>query len=131
MRIEHVAIWTDNLERLTSFYEKYFQGKRNEKYSNKKKKFESYFLSFDSGCRLEIMSMEGIPASKDDVYQQFAGLIHLAFDLGNKIAVDQKTAELVKDGFELLDGPRITGDGYYESVILDPDHNRVELTCTG
>lgn len=129
MFIEHIAIWTENLEGMTAFYEKYFDGKRNEKYFNPKKNFESYFVKFDSGCRLEIMQMPTIPETRNDAYSQFSGIIHFAFDLKNKESIDLKTKELVEAGYELIDGPRVTGDGYYESVILDPDQNRVELTC--
>ncbi|MCR9252060.1 MAG: VOC family protein [bacterium] len=129
MFIEHIAIWTENLEGMTAFYEKYFDGKRNEKYFNSKKNFESYFVKFDSGCRLEIMQMPTIPETRNDAYSQFSGIIHFAFDLKNKESIDLKTKELVAAGYELIDGPRVTGDGYYESVILDPDKNRVELTC--
>lgn len=128
MKIEHIAIWTRNLERLKVFYEKYFGAKTGEKYVNPKKQFESYFLSFDNGCRLELMQMTSVPDSKNDVYQQFTGLIHFAVSTGSKEKVDALTLQLNTDGFEILDGPRTTGDGYYESVVLDPDGNRVEIT---
>jgi len=128
MKIEHIAIWTNQLELLKEFYIKYFEATSNEKYHNPQKEFSSYFLSFDTGARLELMEMTGIPESKDDLYDQFTGLIHIAFSLGSEAAVDELTNRLVEDGFEKLDGPRYTGDGYYESCILDPDGNRLELT---
>ena len=128
MKIEHIAIWTKQLEVLKEFYIKYFDAKANEKYHNPNKKFSSYFLSFDSGCRLELMEMEGVPESKDDLYEQFTGLIHFAISLGSEQAVDELTARLVADGYERVDGPRHTGDGYYESCVFDPDGNRLELT---
>ena len=128
MILEHIAIWTYQLEVLKTFYEKYFEAKAGEKYVNEKKKFTSYFLKFDGGARLEIMEMEGIPESENNVYKQFTGLIHIAFELKSKSAVDDLTARLKKDGFEIVGLPRITGDGYYESVILDPDGNRLEIT---
>ncbi|WP_260260342.1 VOC family protein [Vibrio intestinalis] len=128
MKIEHVAIWTKRLELLKEFYIKYFDAKPSEKYHNPNKGFSSYFLSFDSGARLELMEMEGVPESKDDRYDQFTGIIHIAFSLGSESAVDEFTKRLVEDDFEKLDGPRYTGDGYYESCILDPDGNRLELT---
>ena len=128
MKIEHIAIWTHDLEKLKSFYERYFNAKAGEKYTNPQKKFESYFLSFDTGCRLELMKMPSVPDSKNDIYQQFIGLIHFAVSTGSKEKVDQLTTELKHDGYEILDGPRTTGDGYYESVVLDPDGNRVEIT---
>ncbi len=129
MRIEHIAIWTNQLEVMKNFYVHYFQGTANQKYINEKKKFASYFISFEDGCRLELMTMESVPDSKDDVHAQFTGYIHMALETSSKDAVNQLTERLVGDGYPCLDGPRTTGDGYYESVILDPDQNRVELTC--
>ncbi|OAJ94957.1 VOC family protein [Vibrio bivalvicida] len=128
MKIEHIAIWTKQLEVLKEFYIKYFNATANEKYHNPSKEFSSYFLSFDSCCRLELMEMVGVPESKDDLYEQFTGLIHFAISLGNEQAVDELTARLVADGYERVDGPRHTGDGYYESCVFDPDGNRLELT---
>lgn len=128
MKIEHVAIWAKDLEKLKEFYIKYFSAVANDKYFNPTKDFSSYFLSFDSGARLEVMQMPTIPVSLDNPYQQFTGFIHLAFSVGSEEKVDSLTQQLVKDGFELLDGPRTTGDGYYESCILDPEGNRIEIT---
>jgi len=106
---------------------RYFGGTANEKYINASKGFESYFVSFASGARLEIMQMEGIPDSKDDVMQQFTGLIHFAIGVESRQAVDELTEQLRIDGYEVIGEPRVTGDGYYESVILDPERNRVEI----
>lgn len=128
MKIEHVAIWTFELERLKSFYEKYFDARAGEKYVNNKKNFQSYFLHFDSGCRLEIMQMPGIPLSSNNTHKQFTGFIHLAISVGDKVKVDSITETVRKDGYEVIGEPRTTGDGYYESVILDPDENRIEIT---
>lgn len=128
MKIEHIAIWVKDLEQMKAFYEKYFGGKSNEKYRNEKKGFESYFISFDSGARLELMQMTQIPDSKNDVYQQFIGLIHFAISVGSKELVDDLTKLLEKDGLEIIGQPRWTGDGYYESVVLDPEQNRIEIT---
>ncbi len=128
MKIEHIAIWTRNLEKLKSFYEVYLNAKAGEKYTNTKKQFESYFLSFEDGCRLELMQMYSVPDSLNDVHKQFTGFIHFAVSTGSKEQVDSLTHRLKGDGFEVLDGPRTTGDGYYESVVLDPDGNRVEIT---
>ncbi|AMO55020.1 glyoxalase [Endozoicomonas montiporae] len=128
MKIEHIAIWSKDIERLKAFYERYFSARSNDKYMNEKKGFSSYFLSFDSGARLEIMAMPTVPGSKDDPYQQFTGLIHLAMSVGSEAEVDRLTAKLSEDGYEVLDGPRRTGDGYYESVVFDPDRNRIEIT---
>ena len=126
MKIEHIAIWTRNIEELKLFYEKYFNAKSAQKYINKNKQFESYFLKFDSGARLELMSMTSIPETKNDVFVQFTGLIHIAISTGAKERVDALTRQLKNDGFQILDAPRITGDGYYESIVLDPDGNRIE-----
>ena len=129
MNIEHVAIWSQDIERLKAFYERYFGARSNGRYTNAKKGFSSYFLSFDSGARLEIMQMDTVPLSKDDPYRQFTGLIHLAMSVGSEATVDRLTAQLAEDGFEVLDGPRTTGDGYYESVVFDPEQNRIEITA--
>lgn len=128
MKIEHIALWTKDLEKLKSFYEKYFNAKAGKNYTNSKNQFESYFLSFESGCRLELMQMPSIPDSVNDVYKQFTGFIHFAVSTGSKEKVDELTHQLKQDGYEILDGPRTTGDGYYESVVLDPDNNRIEIT---
>jgi lactoylglutathione lyase len=128
MRIEHVAIWTHDLERLRAFYEDYFGAAAGAFYANPQTGFSSYFLSFEDGARLEIMHMPGIPASQDDVTRQFTGYIHLAMSVGSAEAVDALTNRLRDDGYRILSAPRTTGDGYYESVVLDPDGNRVEIT---
>ena len=127
--LEHVAIWTRRLEELKDYYVKYFEGIPNEKYVNSKKEFESYFISFSSGARLELMQMSSIPEnSNDTIRDQHLGIIHLAFGVDTPEQVDQKAAQLKKDGHEILSGPRKTGDGYYEFETLDPDNNRLEVT---
>ena len=128
MQIEHLAVWTNNLERLKDFYSKYFNARSNTIYTNQDKQFQSYFLSFDSGPRLELMQMPGIPADKNDVVQQRLGLIHMAFAVGSKEKVDRLTRQIGNAGFKVIGEPRTTGDGYYESVVLDPDQNRIEIT---
>ena len=128
MKIEHVAIWTYELERLKAFYMKHFNAVAGEKYVNSKKGFQSYFLSFDSGSRLEIMEMPGIIPSVNSSTQQSIGLIHLAISVGTQEQVDTLTERLRKEGYNVVGEPRRTGDGYYESVVLDPDGNRIEIT---
>lgn len=128
MRIEHIAIWTHDLERLRHFYETYFEGRANAKYVNPRKQFESYFLAFTDGVRLEMMQMPGISLSTNDIERQFTGYVHIAFSVGSREAVDALTERLRHDSYRILDGPRATGDGYYESVALDPDGNRIEIT---
>lgn len=128
MHIEHIAIWTNQIEILKDFYLKYFMAKSNDKYYNPTKAFNSYFLTFEKGARLELMQMPNINAASDNVYQQFTGLTHFAVSVGSKEMVDSFTEKLRNDGFEVVSEPRTTGDGYYESVILDPDKNRIEIT---
>ena len=128
MRVEHVAIWTHDLERLRHFYETYFAGQAAAKYSNSRKEFESYFLTFADGARLELMQMPTVPLSTNDIEQQFTGYIHTAFSVGSREVVDTLTDRLRRDGYRILEDPRTTGDGYYESVVLDSDGNRIEIT---
>lgn len=130
MTIDHVAIWTTHLEKLKNYYVKYFNGWANEKYTNSEKHFESYFVTFDSGTRLELMQMPGIPENLNDtILKQHQGIIHLAFGLENIDLVNEKLNELEKAGFKILRGPRKTGDGYYEFETLDPDNNRIEVSA--
>jgi lactoylglutathione lyase len=128
VRIEHVAIWTRDIEKLKMFYTNYFGGTAGEKYTNSKNSFESYFIKFDSGARLELMQMPKIPLNLNDTADQYTGLIHIAISLGSIERVDSLTEELMKAGYSVVSEPRFTGDGYYESCILDPDGNRLELT---
>jgi len=128
MKLEHIAIWTDNIELLRNYYVSFFDGQSNEMYINPKTQFQSYFISFKSGARLEIMSMPNIPENTNDTINvQHKGIIHIAFSVATKQEVDAKAALLQANGFELLNGPRVTGDGYYEFVTLDPDKNRLEV----
>lgn len=128
MLIEHVAIWTKNLEDLKTFYKTYFNASAGEKYRNEIKQFESYFLTFDSGARLELMQRPSVPVNKNDPEKQYLGIIHLAFAMNTKEEVDHKAKELKTAGYSILSGPRTTGDGYYEFETLDPDNNRIEVT---
>jgi lactoylglutathione lyase len=129
MTLEHAAFWTDDIERLKEFYVRFFNGVANHKYTNKAKEFESYFLSFSGGARLEIMKMKGVPGNLNDtVHQQHRGIIHLAFGADTVAEVDAKAMELKEGGYKILSGPRKTGDGYYEFETLDPDENRLEVT---
>ena len=131
MKLEHAAIWTDDLETMKDFYVKYLGGKCNHKYCNKVKQYESYFLTFDQGARLELMKKAGIPENRNDtVGSQHHGLIHLAFEAANKQEVDEKAGWFSSEGIKIIDGPRTTGDCYYEFVILDPENNRIEITTS-
>ena len=124
MKIEHVAIWVKELEQMRTFYERYFSVTSNKKYVNPEKGFSSYFLSFHTGARLEIMHRDDMEA------RGYAGLgwAHIAISLGTKEKVDALTEKLRDDGFHIFGEPRITGDGYYESVVEDPEGNLIELT---
>lgn len=127
MKLEHIAIWVNDLERMKNFYEKYFAAKAGNKYHNPKKNFISYFLSFDNGCRLELMHKPEIP-SKIDGLQEYIGITHMAISTGSVADVNRLTETLREDGYQVIGEPRWTGDGYYESVILDPEMNRIEIT---
>jgi lactoylglutathione lyase len=129
MVIDHVAIWTTQLEVMKDYYVRYFNGIVNKKYLNKENEYESYFVSFDSGSRIELMQKPGIPENLNDtVGKQYLGIIHLAFRVDNMDLVDHKLTELAGDGFKILRGPRKTGDGYWEFETLDPDNNRIEVS---
>ncbi len=129
MIIDHIAIWTDRLEELKDFYVKYFEGSASKKYINKEKQFESYFLTFESGARLELMKRPDIPDNLNDtLHRQYKGIIHLAFGVETKEKVDKKAKQFNTEGFKILREPRITGDGYYEFETVDPDGNRIEIT---
>ncbi|WP_088069258.1 VOC family protein [Gottfriedia luciferensis] len=125
MQIEHVAIWVNDLERMKEFYEKYFNCQSNSKYHNRIKKFESYFLTFKTGARLEIMRKVGVDQKNNS---EQLGWAHIAISLGSMDAVNQMTARLKEDGYHIVSNPRVTGDGYFESVIEDPEGNMIELT---
>jgi len=128
LQIEHIAIWTDQLEQLKDFYVKYFQAQVGNHYINPGKQFESYFLSFASGARLELMHQPGRPGTRTYSEVSKFGYTHLSFATGSEHSVDELTNLLRQDGVRVIDEPRHTGDGYYESVVLDPDGNWVELT---
>lgn len=127
MKIDHIAIWTYNLEGLRNFYMHYFDASSNITYYNHSKEFRSYFLSFENGCRLELMEMPNIPKSKNDPLKQFTGIIHFAINVGSKENVNNIIEILRKDGFKIVSEPRRTGDGFYEGIVLDPDGNRIEV----
>ena len=125
MKIAHIAIWTKDLEAMKDFYTRYFDGESNEKYTNPIKQFESYFISFENGTKLELMRKPSI--SKPLNTEEQLGITHLAFNLGSKEAVISLTETLRADGFKVVGEPRTTGDGYFESVVLDIEGNRIEL----
>jgi lactoylglutathione lyase len=129
MRISHLAIWTYNLEGMRNFYIHYFDASSSEAYYNHSRDFKSYLIRFDGDCSIELMQMPGIPKTKNDTRKQYTGLVHFAIQTGSKQKVDNLTEHLRKDGFSVVGEARTTGDGFYESIILDPDGNRVEIVA--
>jgi lactoylglutathione lyase len=127
-RIEHIALWTEDIDRLAGFYAEYFGAGIGPLYVNAAKGYESRFLTFESGARLELMKTSRLRPIRHEPGAQRMGLTHLAIALGEERRVEQLTGVLRQAGFAVLDGPRRTGDGYYESVVVDPDGNRLELT---
>lgn len=127
MKIEHIAIWTQNLELMKDFYIRFFKMTSNEKYFNSEKQFSSYFLSFHTGARIELMHRPDIAGFLNKPEEQF-GMTHFAVSVGSKTEVNRLTDELRTNGYKIFGEPRTTGDGYYESVVADPEGNRIEIT---
>jgi len=126
MLIAHFALYTDNLDTMRDFYVKYFGAESNALYENESTGFQSYFLSFDDGGpMLEIMRR---PHIQDRGVSDNTGYAHLAVSTGSTSGVDTLTAQLERDGYDVVRQPRFTGDGFYESVVLDPDGNEIEIT---
>ncbi|MEA4937900.1 hypothetical protein SDC9_135175 [bioreactor metagenome] len=125
MEIHHIAIWTKDLEAMKDFYTHYLLGISNQKYINPLKKFESYFISFDGGAKIELMHSASLTGQVVD--EERWGITHIAFVLESKEAVIKLTEKLRSDGIRIVGEPRTTGDGYFESVILDIEGNRIEL----
>ena len=126
MRIEHIAMYVNDLDAARDFFIRYFNAKSNEGYHNKTTDFRSFFLSFDDGARLEIMNKPTMQDSEKALAR--TGYVHIAFSLGSKAAVDTLTEILKHDGYEVISGPRTTGDGYYESCIIGIEGNQIEIT---
>jgi len=129
MKIEHIAIWTRDLEGMRNFYTHYFDAVSGSSYYNHSKEFRSYFLSFGGDSRLELMEMPSVSANKNDYHKHNSGIAHLAFKVGTREKVDLLTDLLRTDGFEIISPGRMTGDGYYESAIFDPEKNRIEIVA--
>jgi len=126
MRIEHVGLFVNDLEKTVEFYETYFEATASEKYHNPVTTFSSRFLSFPDGARLEVGTREDLNKHRTTGYP--LGYMHLAFSLGSKEKVDELSEKISAAGYKHLSGPRVTGDGYYESVVCDPEGNQIELT---
>ena len=127
MKIEHLAIWVKDLEGMKTFYSTYFGAISGDKYHNHNTKFTSYFLKFTDGPKLELMHLPDIVHKPNDREEQL-GITHFAIAVGTKKKVDVLTEQLREAGHEIVGEPRTTGDGYYESVVLDPENNRIEIT---
>ena len=126
MKIEHIALYVNDLEKARGFFMKYLDAKSNEGYHNPKTNFRSYFLSFEGGARLEVMNKPEMANLPKELSR--TGYAHIAFCVGSKEKVDTLTATLKADGYEVVSGPRTTGDGYYESCIVAIEGNQIEIT---
>jgi lactoylglutathione lyase len=126
VRIEHIGVWVADIDRVAAFYSKYFGAQIGELYRNPRKGFESRFLTFDGGARLELMTRQDV---NQRAANELLGLAHVAVRVGNEAAVDALAARLQADGVTPDSGPRRTGDGYYECVVRDPEGNRVEIAA--
>ena len=126
MKIEHVAMYVNDLEAARDFFVTYFRGKSNDGYHNRTTDFRSYFISFDDGARLEIMNK--LEMMDDEKPLNRTGYAHIAFSVGSRERVDELTDELRSAGYEVVSGPRTTGDGYYESCVVAIEGNQIEIT---
>lgn len=127
MRIEHAALYVSDLEGARDFFVRFFGAAANDGYHNPRTDFRSYFLTFDDGARLEVMTRPDMTDAAKDLAR--TGWAHLAFSVGSEAEVDRLTAELSSAGYEVVSGPRVTGDGYYESCVIGPEGNQIELTA--
>ncbi len=126
MKIEHVALYVNDLENAKAFFVRHFAAKSNEGYYNQNTNFRSYFLSFDDGARLEIMNRPEMSDLPKDLAR--TGFVHLAFSVGSKDKVNALTEQLREEGYKVISGPRTTGDGYYESCVIALEGNQIEIT---
>lgn len=126
MKIEHIALYVNDLEKARDFFVKYLDGTSNNGYHNPKTDFRSYFISFEDGARLELMNKPDM--ADDEKKLNRTGYAHIAFSVGSKEKVDYLTAKLKADGYEVISGPRTTGDRYYESCIVAVEGNQIEIT---
>jgi len=129
MRIDHVAMWTADLERLRNFYERYFGALSGPKYENPRRQYTCYSLGFPAGCRIELMHIPELHPRAHAPQTSAIGYAHISIAVGSEPEVDRLTSRLRDDGFPVLDGPRRTGEDYYQSVVLDPDGNHIEISA--
>lgn len=129
MKIEHIAIWVKDIDKVCEFYRKYFGGNIQPLYHNPTKQFTSRFVTFEDGTRLEVMNNPNVGTLTESMFHvEHLGIAHISFSVGSKEKVDLLTKEMSADGVTIVGEPRTTGDGYYESVVLDPEGNRIEIT---
>lgn len=126
MKIEHVALYVNDLQAARDFFVNFLDGRSNDGYHNVKTGFRSYFVSFGDGARLEIMNKPGMTDAPKGLNR--TGFVHVAFSVGSKQKVDELTARLRESGYEVVSGPRTTGDGYYESCVVVIEGNQIEIT---
>lgn len=126
MKIEHIAMYVNDLEAARDFFARYLGGQSNDGYHNPKTDFRSYFISFEDGARLELMHKPGLTDAEKSLNR--TGYIHIAFSVGSGAAVDTLTEQLRRDGYDVVSGPRTTGDGYYESCVVAIEGNQIEIT---
>ena len=126
MEIEHIAMYVNDIEQVRDFFVKYLGGKSDDGYHNPKTDFRSYFISFDTGARLEIMNKPDLVDEEKSLNR--TGFIHVAFSVGSKERVNELTQQLQNDGYPIVSGPRTTGDGYYESCVVAVEGNQIEIT---
>ena len=126
MKIEHIAMYVNDLEAARDFFVTYLDGRSNSGYTNRSTGFRSYFIRFDDGARLELMTKPGL--ADQGKPSNRTGYAHIAFSVGSKDRVDELTEKLRTAGFEVVSGPRTTGDGYYESCIVTVEDNQIEIT---
>ena len=129
MKIEHIAIWVKDIDKVCEFYRKYFGGNIQPLYHNPTKQFTSRFVTFEDGARLEVMNNPNVGTLTESMFHvEHLGIAHISFSVGSKEKVDLLTKKMSADGVTIVGEPRTTGDGYYESVVLDPEGNRIEIT---
>jgi lactoylglutathione lyase len=126
MKIEHIALYVNDLEAARDFFVQFLGGKSNDGYHNSRTDFRSYFISFDDGSRLELMNKPEL-VDQEKLLNR-TGYAHVAFSVGSRKRVDELTEELKSAGYEVISGPRVTGDGYYESCVVVVEENQIELT---
>lgn len=126
MKLDHIALYVFDLEQAKNFFIRYFNATANGMYHNPRTGLRTYFLTFDDGSRLEIMQRPDVISAPFEQFSQ--GYIHIAFSVGSKDKVDSLTGRLNEDGYKVLSGPRVTGDGYYESCVQGFENNLIEIT---